>query len=218
MHDFHLKLVCGRNSGQTGGEGPGPQSVRRVDRILLDSARRERHPIAVHQELHAEQLILLLRQLDPSDNKETSTLRAVSPEAFFWSRFAPCERANSKKDRLLCMTAVCNNPSPVLLMTLMSAPFSIRNSPKMAAELARLFAKANNSGEMCSAFRNSFRSRYSSTFVLGASREYMAQAGSPSMSPWRRSAPQFWRYSRIRVEESIHAQSIGVSPLKDSYK
>ena len=63
MHDLHFELVCGRDSGQTRRIAPRPERVRRIDRVLLNGASGQRHAVAVHQELHAEQLVFLLRQL-----------------------------------------------------------------------------------------------------------------------------------------------------------
>ena len=63
MHDLHLELVGGRDSGQTRRIAPRPERVRRIDRVLLNGAGGQRDAVGVHQQLHAEQLVFLLRQL-----------------------------------------------------------------------------------------------------------------------------------------------------------
>ena len=83
IDDLDVELVRGRNSGETRRVVPGPERVRRIDRELLNGARGERDAVAVHQELHAEQLVFLLCQLEPSGKNRARTLSAVSPEAFF---------------------------------------------------------------------------------------------------------------------------------------
>lgn len=63
IDDLDVELVSNRNSGETRRVVPGPERVRRIDRELLNGARGERDAVTVHQELHAEQLVFLLRQL-----------------------------------------------------------------------------------------------------------------------------------------------------------